>query len=171
MLGATRNAGERCAGQSISIHAPLCGGRLLPYSLPWLQGDFNPRPPVRGATLCRRIHCACIDISIHAPLCGGRHAVNSKAHCRTHFNPRPPVRGATMRICSRYALCLFQSTPPCAGGDLWLIVHKLTICGISIHAPLCGGRLFKFAFIDASAIFQSTPPCAGGDLKYRRTRH
>ena len=51
-------AGGDCASaliffaKSISIHAPLCGGRpLISPHLKRGQMYFNPRPPVRGATL------------------------------------------------------------------------------------------------------------------------
>ena len=56
----------------------------------------------------------------------------------------------------------FQSTPPCAGGDI--DNRGAVACQIiSIHAPLCGGRQFFPAEFPARCQFQSTPPCAGGD--------
>ena len=80
----------------ISIHAPLCGGR--PDNYPYIClpiCDFNPRPPVRGATGAHRNRQLVQQISIHAPLCGGRLLLSSSVLSRLYFNPRPPVRGAT----------------------------------------------------------------------------
>ena len=37
----------------ISIHAPLCGERPLPALRPRRPPDFNPRSPMRGATVQR----------------------------------------------------------------------------------------------------------------------
>ena len=82
-------------GTLISIHAPLCGGRPQTCRVAFLPLDFNPRPPVRGATPVLPSFTHCTSISIHAPLCGGRRC----------------GRGGRM---SNYK---FQSTPPCAGGD------------------------------------------------------
>ena len=124
----------------ISIHAPLCGGRHTIYCKAHCGTHFNPRPPVRGATtdkyakpkfaiisihapLCggRRALCGELRgknlISIHAPLCGGRRSKPRLLRHPRHFNPRPPVRGATKFAVRVIVLIVFQSTPPCAGGD------------------------------------------------------
>ena len=99
------------------------------------------------------------------------------------------MRGATSATNSGHDEMLFQSTPPCAGGDLYVYIAHIQISAISIHAPLCGGRrkrgFFKrhFAYFNprppvrgatlkapagtATFIFQSTPPCAGGDNAYK----
>ena len=58
----------------ISIHAPLCGGRLHCFLFRIRCDYFNPRPPVRGATMVRI----------------------ETASSFSNFNPRPPVRGATL---------------------------------------------------------------------------
>ena len=113
---------RQCGGNGkrwcrISIHAPLCGGR-----------------PVKALT------DRGFKISIHAPLCGGRPVGTTMFFPTVYFNPRPPVRGATIALHFRGLCLLFQSTPPCAGGD---IKDNLLdeLLDISIHAPLCGGRL------------------------------
>ena len=130
----------------ISIHAPLCGGRLMRTTFQVKFCYFNPRPPVRGATLWRTIKCqnqadfnprppvrgatkaglqvfSRLGISIHAPLCGGRPFIASATSSSFYFNPRPPVRGATRVKLAACNFCLFQSTPPCAGGDITLAQH------------------------------------------------
>gem|GEM_PF-3219621 len=143
MLGATRNAGERCAGQSISIHAPLCGGRQYQQKTGWGE----------------------LFISIHAPCAGGDIFRPCQIYAAKYFNPRPPVRGATALNCGENIMSkAFQSTPPCAGGDFsGNPIRKLDM--ISIHAPLCGGRPGKIVHCGIVLAFQSTPPCAGGDLR------
>ena len=101
---------------------------------------FNPRTPVRGATLHlfhRRQHPA---ISIHAPLCGVRPCTARLACMSRHFNPRTPVRGAT-------------TSPPYNIGKEY----------ISIHAPLCGVRRRLPIRPVVTCTFQSTHPCAGCD--------
>ena len=162
MLGATRNAGERCAGQSISIHAPLCGGRRASWRAPRQKSDFNPRPPARGATFCERVSMDEYRISIHAPLRGGRPLLPDSSRMHRYFNPRPPARGATCIYVLDGGAIPFQSTPPCAGGDIGSIAKvrwgvdfnprppargatnylrkPITDFLISIHAPLRGGR-------------------------------
>ena len=169
---------------------------------------FNPRPPVRGATLTSAASifsaafqstppCAGGDahnsqivhkvfcISIHAPLCGGRQQRDKYYPSRRDFNPRPPVRGATIEVAKIASVTAFQSTPPCAGGDI--SAHGSTaeladfnprppvrgataakagetaVKAISIHAPLCGGRPMRRVAFCWATLFQSTPPCAGGD--------
>ena len=67
-----------------------------------------------------------------------------------------------MRI-SEKSRIIFQSTPPCAGGD-YAELKLMEKAGISIHAPLCGGRLRVTVDIINNTVFQSTPPCAGGDI-------
>ena len=150
---------------SISIHAPLCGGRLCRSLRLCRIAYFNPRPPVRGATTLAIDRLSAITISIHAPLCGGRPEHDGTHHGAGDFNPRPPVRGATIlpRILrstvsyfnprppvrgathgahrNRQLVQQFQSTPPCAGGDTAQAQMAQLTEKISIHAPLCGGRL------------------------------
>ena len=126
--------------RGISIHAPLCGGRRKQRSVekifldfnprPPVRGatakipkgakylyDFNPRPPVRGATIVDNAIYCIIRISIHAPCAGGDIAVRRLYPQNQDFNPRPPVRGATYHWYDQKAQAKFQSTPPCAGGD------------------------------------------------------
>ena len=93
---------------------PPCGGDFFIAPLPDGPHDFNPRP-LAGATR----FSPCFDvrqvISIHAPLRG-----------RPNF-PR-----------SRFALGVFQSTPPCGGDQITYSRQKMSC--ISIHAPLRGRR-------------------------------
>ena len=90
---------DRCRNVSrprhtISIHAPLCGERLQGRFLHNRGQYFNPRSPMRGATIWTRSRSS-----------------------RSHFNPRSPMRGATQvnDWYARYAS--FQSTLPYAGSD------------------------------------------------------
>ena len=126
--------------------------------------DFNPRPPVRGATLAsinanlkrglfqstppcaggdfvQRFREGVYLISIHAPLCGGRPCNFDNRIFGNRISIHAPLCGGRRRI---YRLSFkhfkFQSTPPCAGGDLTIPRCALPQMPISIHAPLCGGR-------------------------------
>ena len=64
--------------------------------------DFNPRSPMRGATIIGCVYMAVRDISIHAPLCGERRDVWK--------TDTPRFR--------------FQSTLPYAGSDTFHILRK-----------------------------------------------
>ena len=164
---------------------PCAGGDVFHLRQPCDMSYFNPRPPVRGATHKVYTTTKYRNISIHAPLCGGRPQLVDVAPIFAYFNPRPPVRGATSRTRQHLAQDLFQSTPPCAGGDgkksldTRIVEFQSTPpCAggdfpadikdfaliISIHAPLCGGRPIGFLSAIPTVIFQSTPPCAGGDF-------
>ncbi len=146
MRGATAFANCLSKALQISIHAPLCGGRRYLVYLSYMP------------------YC----ISIHAPLCGGRHYIDKYRLQHWHFNPRPPVRGATLLTIPFILQIRFQSTPPCAGGDIDAAKIKIATDIISIHAPLCGGRPSSVSSTSSRfAVFQSTPPCAGGDLPGR----
>ena len=135
-------------GRIVSPIAPLLFQSTLPYAgsdvpltlLSVKHLNFNPRSPMRGATVLSTIHTDDSDISIHAPLCGERPARDGQAvysnlfqstlpyagsdvsECRlqrrySHFNPRSPMRGATKSTAS-----------------------AVDRPAISIHAPLCGER-------------------------------
>ncbi len=71
MLGATRNAGERCADSPFPIHAPVRGATRFVESSEAKKSDFQSTPPARGATFCERVSMDEYRISIHAPCAGG----------------------------------------------------------------------------------------------------
>ena len=153
---------------NISIHAPLCGGRLYRPIGRRRTADFNPRPPVRGATLpcipCRRLSR---HFNPRPPVRGATLGWRCPDEHTPHFNPRPPVRGATAGVYTDGGGYVFQSTPPCAGGDCGTR-QSWTTQTISIHAPLCGGRRPDRTGLQVTYLsFQSTPPCAGGDSRSR----
>ena len=124
---------------------------------------FNPRIPVRNATLVERLRtpirtqfqsthsCAecdvakwvykgTIKISIHAFLCGMRHS---------------------RRICKPKHIG-FQSTHSCAECDPAQHANTSTTL-ISIHAFLCGMRPRTAAMQGRARLFQSTHSCAECD--------
>ena len=172
---------------SISIHAPLCGGR--PERIPslHLHADFNPRPPVRGATTITArfgyltlfqstppcaggdqpelLHNHTSKIFQSTPPCaGGDIQGNNQQTINFDFNPRPPVRGATAAAQQDKQHNYFNPRPPVRGATRQEQLARNN-SEISIHAPLCGGRLGKSSLPVITVRFQSTPPCAGGDLK------
>ena len=133
----------------ISIHAPLRGGRPIQKRL------FTDR-------FC---------ISIHAPPARGATCIATWIGYRKwDFNPRPPARGATLVDGCGLFSPGFQSTPPCAGGDIAAFPFERILI-ISIHAPLRGGRRRSCAFMTHTPKFQSTPPCAGGDDSVQRAKN
>ena len=79
--------------------------------------DFNPRTPVRGATMVPRYRRPCRrHISIHAPLCGVRRCATAWQYlCALNFNPRTPVRGATANMHNSACLnsCSFTKSAVC----------------------------------------------------------
>ena len=81
---------------SISIHAPLCGGRQGGDVVKNYYEGFQSTPPVRGATRAFED-----DIKM------------------LKFQSTPPCAGGDDKIAtSAYMQRQFQSTPPCAGGDV-----------------------------------------------------
>ena len=149
---------------------------------------------MRGATVLRVVHkLAVCSISIHAPLCGGRPARSRFSTLLCYFNPRPPVRGATCCVSAIYLSTLFQSTPPCAGGDSGtrfdILCHlnfnprppvrgatffRLPIINyrlISIHAPLCGGRRDFWTGRSGRNNFNPRPPVRGATKVFKSSAY
>ena len=154
----------------ISIHAPLCGGRPEPLtaSLQWIYISIHA-PLCGGRPLPADGRNFGAGISIHAPLCGGRPQICRVAFLPLDFNPRPPVRGATSSSDSGRVCTLFQSTPPCAGGDK--VIRELPdIEIISIHAPLCGGRHVHLIQDGAETDISIHAPLCGGRPGHSNTR-
>ena len=172
---------------TISIHAPLCGGRPQDFTILSARHRFQSTPPCAGGDI---VTSGCVYILLNfnprPPVRGATAYARTRRVITANFNPRPPVRGATRIGLPLKSRTSFQSTPPCAGGDYNLLYFGHTVncisihaplCGgrpprqvlrrrsrrISIHAPLCGGRRRLLLPALPPGLFQSTPPCAGGD--------
>ncbi len=63
----------------------------------------------------------------------------------------------------------FQSTPPCAGGDLLLVRHAVIVFHFNPRPPVRGATPNE-PNDGQEAQFQSTPPCAGGDVYLQKKR-
>ena len=96
---------------------PCAGGDQLHNLVDLHIQNFNPRPPVRGATLASLRAILLKGISIHAPLCGGRLPRFFMPGAVAVFQSTPPCAGGDVDVPDRFFEVLFQSTPPCAGGD------------------------------------------------------
>ena len=193
----------------ISIHAPLCGERhacnffhdecfqfqsTLPYAGSDLSkgpetptpSNFNPRSPMRGATVRPGHFFQRVEISIHAPLCGERPVPFFGLKDLVEFQSTLPYAGSDM--CCDAALhspAISIHAPLCgerpANGNIYLkkliISIHAPLCGerprvatklgkwfgISIHAPLCGERPRNGEIPERTIQFQSTLPYAGSD--------
>ncbi len=106
---------------------------------------FNPRSPIRGATVVIVTQASLVQISIHAPLYGERPFACQHRSCGNYFNPRSPIRGATV---------LFNQTPQ--------VLH------ISIHAPLYGERRQPASSTALSNYFNPRSPIRGATLSLQR---
>ena len=149
---------------SISIHAPLCGGRQGGDVVKNYYEGFQSTPPCAGGDLVNVLTGKGVIISIHAPLCGGRQRFCAILTKCSYFNPRPTVRGATSRIICWTSFWIFQSTPPCAGGDCIRLHFCISTLHISIHAPLCGGRQRYGQYPFHHRYFNPRPPVRGATL-------
>ena len=149
MRGATGQKRTRATVWVISIHAPLCGGRLFADDVSIRRELFQSTPPCAGGDTCKHAAPCVLLISIHAPLRGGRQNPKNKARSNQTISIHAPLRGGRPVVLIVMSIpVIFQSTPPCAGGDY--------ICTDNS----CG-----------SFGFQSTPPCAGGDLQYSQCQN
>ena len=97
---------------------PCAGGDEDDIKMLKKDFNFNPRPPARGATYFRQAVYALFTISIHAPLRGGRqlhYVIVTVAIISIHA----PLRGGRLVVLPVLrTVSTFQSTPPCAGGDI-----------------------------------------------------
>ena len=127
-----------------------------------VNANFNPRPPVRGATGVSILLPSAKLFQSTPPCAGGDHNRCRKLLYPSHFNPRPPVRGATRnaKICLKYR-CDFNPRPPVRGATFPACSQKL-IVKISIHAPLCGGRQQGVTAVRAQAAISIHAPLRGG---------
>ena len=147
------------------------------------DGNFNPRPPARGATAERGRKpynrqfqstppCAGGDfadlwqesidkISIHAPLRGGR-----LLHCfcrqlRHPISIHAPLRGGRlMTVASHHVIIYFNPRPPARGATNSCIC-LVAFSSISIHAPLRGGRHNPVCLATYEKDFNPRPPARG----------
>ena len=163
MRGATVRPGHFFQRVEISIHAPLCGERPVPFFGLKDLVEFQSTLPYAGSDMCcdAALHSPAISIhaplcgerpangniylkkliiSIHAPLCGERHVLRCCAALPSDFNPRSPMRGAT--------------------GKRQYISEKIN--NFNPRSPMRGATDFGQE-INASRIFQSTLPYAGSD--------
>ena len=88
---------------------------------------------------------------------------------QSNFNPRSPMRGATDGIIYACLICGISIHAPLCGERRSLERHAESDQKISIHAPLCGERPlhgYHGLFIE---IFQSTLPYAGSDRNAERS--
>ncbi len=126
-----------CSGTSAdSEHLHSITHRPYPTPATLTLSYFNPRPPLRGATLLHSRFNLLLPISIHAPLAG--------SDCR-----------AWRILVSRPLISIHA---PLAGSDLALINGE-TEDDISIHAPLAGSDYIPPSHSFQPLYFNPRSPC------------
>ena len=145
LRGATRAAQQGSGKKQISIHAPLAGCDLFPFTLLFVPGNFNPRTP-----------------------CGVRRGKTQMGLEAVAFQSTHPLRGATFAFCS-FLYCLGISIhAPLAGCDI--IAPYVSAYGddISIHAPLAGCDDPLQRYVLFVSYFNPRTPC-GVRLNVKQT--
>ena len=135
---------------------PPCGGDLNSLADGNLLDNFNPRP-LAGATAPCQFVRPHYRISIHAPL-RGRHEMEQIYVNSIKFQSTPPCGGDELTILLFGKEKNFNPRP--LAGATWRSLQKATGGPISIHAPL-RGRLASSFSSPFLLLFQSTPPCGG----------
>ena len=98
---------------------PCAGGDLMDiFNIP-VDADFNPRPPVRGATL-QRLWVYLPPTFQSTPPCAGGDCIPCPLLLPSAaFQSTPPCAGGDLdKFGGGAHKMVFQSTPPCAGGDV-----------------------------------------------------
>ena len=146
-------AAQAVALQTVSIHAPHEGERPMYRSRNKNSPLFQSTLPTRGsdAAISSPSSTSSARFNPRSPRGGAtkRFAYHGRAVAR--FNPRSPRGGATpFRICTLYALCVFQSTLPTRGSDGTLPQRLHLQRRVSIHAPHEGERPARNFFTSSS---------------------
>ena len=186
--GATKTDYFALLQRLTSIHAPPRGGRLIKQLCdlvpPELQstppreggdepchlfrvvgGDFNPRPPARGATDYLRRNGCRGGLQSTPPREGGDLVTRQEQTVLIVFNPRPPARGATRPPCAKIKNKASSIHAPPRGGRLGVSVNWLLGIDSSIHAPPRGGRRCTYKSSCTSIGFNPRPPARGATAK------
>ena len=173
MKAATTNPPPVSLLSCISIHAAREGGDFHASASRPTPPKFQSTPPVKAATLCRRVtvgydlfqstppvKAATQDgyrsntaqaISIHAAREGGDTPKTTQSLSSGRFQSTPPVKAATLQGESMDAIAGFQSTPPVKAATFDGQPLEL-VCGISIHAAREGGDVIAAAFASVLVI-------------------
>ncbi len=132
--------------------------------------NFNPRSPMRGATFIKICIGVYRPISIHAPLCGERHSDCIIRWSIADFNPRSPMRGATEYEGSDGSLHYdFNPRSPMRGATQAITALAASM-EISIHAPLCGERRKSSSDTRNCSDFNPRSPMRGATDSHIRLR-
>ena len=131
---------------------------------------FQSTHPARGATAACQVVAVPVRISIHAPRegCDGlRDSVSFLG--QRYFNPRTP-RGVRLRDSVSFLGPRYFNPRTPRGVRRFTCFHRLTLGGISIHAPREGCDEVSYSAAPAAPEFQSTHPArgataAGGQLR------
>ena len=151
--------------------------------------NFNPRPPLRGATPPCLPQCPertnfnprppCGErrrgllgtgqrafISIHAPLAGSDPSARRPARRRQHFNPRPPCgERRWLPLRHRSALTYFNPRPPC--GERQAIDGNFITCTPFQSTPPLRGATAPGIVKRIADYISIHAPLAGSDVRSR----
>ena len=125
---------------------------------------FNPRSPVRGATVLLCDVWLGHRISIHAPRVGSD-SPNKHRHLPLgYFNPRSPCGERLCQILHHPAALHISIHAPRVGSDAWLFEDKANVDRFNPRSP-CGERRRKNRSITSFQLFQSTLPVWGATIQ------
>ena len=166
MRGATNGFCKLYNKQLISIHAPLCGGRPKYVKIHFTEITFQSTPPCAGGDAESALKYNFINnFNPRPPVRGATPAPKFRLSAGNEFQSTPPCAGGDMQMQLVWVKNnLFQSTPPCAGGDLTISRPPVAKELFQSTPPCAGGDWSEFHKLGADKRFQSTPPCAGGDI-------
>ena len=123
--------------------------------------EFQPTPPLRGATESGFQVDAVSRISTNAPLAGGDSPGNPSPADTLGFQPTPPLRGATLYPDHPQLHGGISTNAPLAGGDMKSSSAFFIAKIISTNAPLAGGDIGTIRFLTHFNDFNQRPPCGG----------
>ncbi len=139
MRGATYGGTAIRNGYAFQSTPPYAGSDLYVQYCRMSIHNFNPRPPMRGATRNWRPCWTSRRFQSTPPYAGSDNRSELWGQSIHHFNPRPPMRGATESDVRSDLEANFNPRPPMRGATSTGRTKWYDI-SISIHAPLCGER-------------------------------
>ena len=145
--------------KAISIHVPLAGNVLSPYSPPAASAHISIHVPLAGNVHIHGFLSVAVPrISIHVPLAGNVQNHISELRCCLHFYPRSPCGERPPADLPEHDNFIFLSTFPLRGTSQRPDGQGTPI-EISIHVPLAGNVLAIVTRAERMTNFYPRSPC------------